>query len=118
MRTVGGWLVLVLAAAGCGDQNLGLPHQTLVPDLEPEDAIELCVEFVANLCGDANFESFCNPCVVNDLCTLQALVNTMNIECAEVTVGEVRDCAQGRTEPICLQGGGCMIDVGEALCHP
>jgi hypothetical protein len=51
-------------------------------------------------------------------------VTVITAECGEYTVEDVRDCDHALAEDpeneatliICIMGGGCMIDVGEALC--
>lgn len=111
------WLLAAALVTGCGDDNLGIPRSAQVPALEDADALEICGEFVAQFCADATQAEFCNPCVTDELCAMPSVIATMDTECAGVTVGQVRDCAEGGTVGICAQGGGCMIDVGEALCH-
>ena len=47
---------------------------------------------------------------------------TMKSECAGVTVGQGKECGDAIESMvegainICLEGGGCLIDVAEALC--
>jgi hypothetical protein len=115
------WLLTaVVAAAACGDQNLGIPRSAQVSALEDADAIEVCEEFVTLFCRDAPappYDGFCTPCVLDELCGSGTLVATMDAECAGVTVGQVRDCAEGRTEGLCAPAtGGCMLGVSDALC--
>lgn len=124
MRTARRWTLaaLLTVVAGCGDQILGIPRSMPVDELEDADAMEVCDEFVALFCNGTPpppYESFCNPCVLDELCALPALVSEMDAECDGVTVGQVRDCAGGRTEGLCAPAsGGCMVEVGAALCPP
>jgi hypothetical protein len=115
-------LAALLGPSACGDQILGVPASAQVSALEMEDLVEVCGEFVSVFCADtppAPFEAVCNTCVVEQMCALPALPAEMTGECAGVTVGQVRDCAEGRTAGVCAeQTGGCMIDVAAALCPP
>ena len=46
-------------------------------------------------------------------------VGAMDAECNGVTVGQVRDCAEGRTAGLCAPAtGGCMVEVAGSLCPP
>ena len=112
------WLVsAVLACGGCGDQDLGVPRDVMVEDLEQNDAVALCDEFVALICGDYRGDDYCNECILYDLCLMPELFGTMDNQCRGVTVGEVRDCAHVRDEEVCsTAAGGCLFDVAVALC--
>lgn len=111
-----------LASAGCGDQLLGIPRGAEVSALEEGDALEVCDEFVSVFCRDtppAPFEAFCDPCVEEQLCAMAGVVGAMDAECSGVTVGQVRDCAEGRTAGLCAPAsGGCMVEVAGSLCPP
>ena len=115
------WMLVtgLAACAGCGDNDLGVPRATLVADLAEDDAMALCAEFVSLICADVRGAEFCNACVVYDLCTRPELFSTMDVQCEDVTVGEVRDCAYRRVEELCYTNeGGCLFRVGAWLCHP
>lgn len=117
MRTAGGILAAVLAAGGCGDQDLGVPAQTPVADLEEEDAIELCREFITLICEDIRGADYCNACMIYELCVIPELFSMMDVQCDGITVGEVRECAHLRRPEVCATtAGGCMFDVAEMLC--
>ena len=106
------------ATAGCGDQILGVPRDVMVADLEEDDSLALCDEFVALICGDPRGEGFCNDCIRDQLCALPGLISMMGVQCQQVTVGEVRDCIHVREEQLCFtDAGGCMFDVAEMLCR-
>ena len=109
----------LLACAGCGDQILGVPRDTMVADLEEDEAIALCEEFVALICNDYRGYDYCNGCILYEMCHREDMIGTMNIQCDEVTVGEVRDCAHQRDEIVCpTSAGGCLFDVAVLMCNP
>jgi hypothetical protein len=114
--------VLAFLLAGCGDQVLGIPASAQVQALDDVDAVEVCGEFVGAFCRDTPpppFDGVCTSCVVDELCGSSGVAAEMADACSGVTVGQVRDCAGGRTEGLCAaQTGGCMLDVAEAICSP
>ena len=114
--------ILAILLAGCGDQVLGIPASAQVQALDDADALEVCGEFVSVFCGDtppAPFEGVCTSCVVDELCASTGVVSEMDAACDGVTVGQVRDCAGGRTEGLCAPAtGGCMLEVVDAICPP
>ena len=113
-------LTALLGVGGCGDQILGIPESAQVGALEEADLVAVCEEFVALFCAStppSPFEASCTPCVTDEMCALPGLGAEMAGECGSVTVGQVRDCAEGRTSGVCAeQTGGCMLQVSAALC--
>jgi hypothetical protein len=110
-----GWL----AFAGCGDNKLGVPTDVMVEDLEEDEAIALCEEFVALICNDYRGYDYCNGCILYEMCYRPDLIGTMNLQCEDITVGEVRACSHKRRYDVCqTTAGGCMFDVAELMCNP
>lgn len=91
-----------------------------VSALEPEERVEVCDEFVAVFCATTPpppYDTLCTPCFTDEMCALPGVGAAMAGECGSVTVGQVRDCAEGRTAGVCAeQTGGCMLQVSATLC--
>jgi hypothetical protein len=94
-----------------------------VPDLSEPEQESLCDEFVASICADPGFESFCTACVTTTGCGDAAAAGAITDECSpdqangnEITDDDVRECADTRDFAVCATGGGCMFDALEAVC--
>ena len=118
-------LAAVLAAAACGgdDGGTGLDRDAEVQTLAAADQAALCEYFFQTVCTGSS-EEYCTTCLAADPCDDPGLAASMNAECAGIEVGLVEDCADAAAglpdglepPPSCTSGGGCMFDVGDALC--
>ena len=118
-------LASALGATGCGgdDDGTGVDPDAEVQTLAAADQAALCEHFFETVCTGSS-EEFCTTCLASDPCDHPDLAASMNAECAGIEVGLVEDCADAAAglpdglepPPSCTSGGGCMFDVGDALC--
>lgn len=105
----------LLAVPACADHA-----DTPVVDLSRSDKVELCESFRATVCGDGLDWSGCDC----NFCGDSSAPTRIDEECgaADATRGQVDECAAAFAEDVetgaavCLQGGGCMFDVGDDGC--
>lgn len=121
------WFLAGLSGCGSGDGDggsSGISASSEVRALTDDDLRALCTEFVTTICPTNPGLPMCQD-ACSDLCDRDRVPEVLRIECPmPITVGNVRDCAdayasrQQDAVEICVGGmGGCVFDVGDALCQ-
>src|SRR5262245_40627685 len=114
-------LVLILLV-GCSASDGGPNPTDHVASLPNGDQQRVCDDFVAAICSDPGFASFCTACATGAGCAMAVSANAIDTECAlapdntPITVGMVDECASTGSFEVCTKGGGCMFDAIEAVC--
>ena len=110
--------IALVVVIGCGGGEGGLDPDVKVANLETDEQVQLCQQFIDDICasGDPAFDSFCADDCNTSSCQAAADAAAIDEECSVETVGEVEDCAEAADIDTCLQGGGCMFDAVEAVC--
>ena len=109
--------VLLLAASSCGSDSTS-PRP--VAALSDGEAQSLCQQFFTAACAAFLGSSGDPACTSCDPCTQTASLAAIRTECGDgITDAAVRHCISSQFDmPTCTgpERGGCMFDVGDALC--
>lgn len=110
-------LALLLAGFSCGGDS---PAPRPVTALTDAEATSLCQQFFNAACAAGLGASADPACAGCDPCTQTASLATIRTECGDgITDAAVRHCISSQFDmPTCTgpERGGCMFDVGDALC--
>jgi len=110
-------MLMLLVGASCGSDTT--PARP-VAGLSASESTTLCQEFFTAACA-ADAASARQPsCSGCDPCAQAASLDTIRSKCGDgITDADVRHCISSRFDmPTCTgpERGGCMFDVGDALC--
>jgi hypothetical protein len=107
--------LLFLVACGGGSE-------TPVVDLSNSSQINLCENFLDDICAQPEFADFCDDPCINTACIPAVENGDVDLECGiapdggPITAEMVEDCGITGDPGVCLAGGGCMFDALEAAC--
>lgn len=101
-------------AAGCGGGSD--PEVVFVDELSEPDQAALCEDFLDGFCTVPGNEAFCDDPCIDTGCTPVADNGDFTLECADITVDEVLDCADIGDEATCAGGPGCIADALVGAC--
>lgn len=109
--------LLLLTTAACDSDP---PAPRAVAQLSDAEAQALCQQFFTAACASILGVSNDPACTTCDPCTQAASLATIRSECGDgITDAAVGHCISSQFDmPICTgpERGGCMFDVGDALC--